>query len=148
MTEFEKKIEFIRPAWNKRDPDPRKDKGIGCVMMRMALIGPKGAISWSIFTGWHLQKTWDEWEANGRHSKARDLAMGGGVTIHSPTQLYDWDDTPATCDLLPEGKCFGDTGFLAGETFFEVLVEKGEDAVWALMEEWYADHFEKQQVPS
>lgn len=143
--ELEHKIEILRPAWFKVHSDPSKNYGVGGVMLRFSTIGPKGAISWSVLTGWHLPKTYEWWESRGVKPAIENMAMGGSIDIHSPEQMYEWDSDGSKCDLLPEGRCYGDSGFTAGSDLFETMVEKGEEAVWATLDSWYASHFEEEE---
>jgi hypothetical protein len=143
MSELERKIEFIRPAWNKRDPDPKKDYGHGCVHLRFLLRGPKGAVTWLVLTGWYLDSTLEEWKKNGYTPSGPD---GGAISYHSPVPVHDWQDKDyeGSCDVIPEGRCYSDASFIAGDDLFKLFVEKGEEAVWEKLEEWYNSELERQ----
>lgn len=53
MSDFTKSLELI-PAFDKRDPDPQRNYGVGCSMLGFVLKGPKGAVRWAMFTGLNL----------------------------------------------------------------------------------------------
>jgi hypothetical protein len=143
---LERKIDFMGESWNKRDPDPSKDYGVGAIKCRFSLIGERGAISFTISTGWYLPEVFDDWKQKGMATEPKSLAMGMGVHIHAKkewAQDYMQDMGENECDLLPEGKCFSDVSFLAGDTLFDLLIRKGEEAVWTELESWYEDRFVK-----
>src|SRR6266478_4794378 len=50
---LERIVRFF-PAWDKRDPDPKKNYGIHGVELLMALKGDKGAVQFKLFTQWNL----------------------------------------------------------------------------------------------
>lgn len=93
----------IRPAFDKRNPDPKKDYGIGAMVVAMVLRGKRGAVHfiWStaIFleeTEKRLAKSGDlNWQ-NISHDPERDhwfsvaKAMGYDVGYHSPKPLSDY----------------------------------------------------------
>lgn len=136
MSALERRIIFDAPAFSKRDPDPAKDYGIGSAVMRFALVGPEGAISLGISTGWHLP-----------HEAASLPAMalvpsGRGVCIHSPTKIEDYYGGPDECDLVAGGQCYGDVGYCAADELLAVLIADGVDALWERMErDWYRPTF-------
>lgn len=143
-------IRVDRPAFDKRDKDPAKNYGIGSVTMSFRVIGPLGGIAFCIFTGWELPHVREELRRTTRHQplvgtdkwmRCSLEGQGAGVEIHSKTQLYDGAPEPDTdeCELTG-GKCWGDTGYTAGDTFFDLLCEKGEQAVWDKLDEWYVHH--------
>jgi len=62
MGEFTQIVDFF-PAFDKRDPDPKKNYGIHGVELRMVLKGPEGAVQFVLYTQWmlpHVQKETDE----------------------------------------------------------------------------------------
>ena len=48
------RLTILHPAYNKRNPDPKKDYGVHGVELRMVLKGPKGAVQFVLFTNWML----------------------------------------------------------------------------------------------
>lgn len=51
--EFQEITEF-HPAFDRRDPDPKKNFGIHGVELRMVLKGPEGAVQFVLYTNWQL----------------------------------------------------------------------------------------------
>jgi hypothetical protein len=50
---LERIIEFT-PAFDKRDPNPKKNYGVHGVELRFVVKGEAGAVQFLIFTNWHL----------------------------------------------------------------------------------------------
>lgn len=139
-------ITVAHRAFEKRHDDPARDYGIGSVELQFALIGPAGAITVGVSTGWYLPhveerllREHDHTPFMGRRSCAFQGA-GTAVCIHAPSPRKDYFMGPDDCHLLPGGQCWGDIGFLAGDEAYAVLVEGGEDALWEFLASWYRAH--------
>lgn len=146
---LERKLE-ITPSWDKRDPDPKKNYGIGCVTMRWYVIGPKGAIQFVLMTGWypHIIKktTWNDWSDWGDlHVSVRegDRPMPTDLGFHSPVPLYE-GQTKMTddCPVLG-GPCYYDGSGLNADKPFSILVHEGGEKLWEFLEQYYAETFAK-----
>lgn len=57
--EFQEITEFS-PAFDRRDPDPKKNFGIHGVELRMVLKGPEGAVQFVLYTNWQLPHVREE----------------------------------------------------------------------------------------
>lgn len=121
-------------AFDKRSPNPSENYGVGGVKCWMILKGEKGAVQFVFTTGIYLPHVLDEWKAKGYTNKP----MGFDVGYHSPTPMYE-GQTQMDCDLLPEGKCYYDGSGLRANEWFEIFMEKGDEAIWKLLEEKYKD---------
>lgn len=93
--EFQEITEFY-PAYDKRDPDPKKNYGIHGVNLRMVLKGPLGAVQFLLFTNWqlpHITKEKHERVLSGKvdESWLRVLfePMPADLGYHSPKPLYE-----------------------------------------------------------
>ena len=146
--ELERKIEFLRPAWDHiLHPDPKtgKNRGRGSVEMRFILRDENVAVTWGIITGWNLPETDEALREIVRHDhpdRCPHHSMGTAVCTHVASKNRDYhQDEPIPCDALPgeDRTCYGDCGFLAGDELFKKLVRDGEEAVWKEMEAWHAD---------
>jgi hypothetical protein len=58
-SELQEITEFF-PAYDKRDPNPKKNYGIQGVSMRMLVKGPEGAVQFLLYTNWHLPHVAEE----------------------------------------------------------------------------------------
>lgn len=143
-----REIKF-RPAFDKRHADPKKNYGIHGVDMLWILKGPVGAVQFLVFTGWHLPHIIAEWEQDAKEHPVTGKQLmcqpiPADLGYHSPTPVYDGQQCNE-CDLLPGKKCYYDGSGLNAEPVFKLLVEKGDEAVWKFLEDYYRDIFD---VPS
>jgi len=128
--DLKRTIQF-RPAFNRRHPDPAKDYGIGAVLMVFILHGPDGAAQYIVNTGWYLPGLGAD-------------AKGEGFSINYHAKQPNYEGQPASDEACPwtGGPCYCDGSALAGEKLFHEFVRRGEEVVWAELEEWYADRVE------
>lgn len=156
--EFTRIVTFT-PAFDKRDPDPKKNFGIHGVELRMVLKGPEGAIQFVVFTGWHwLTNTHGPMAADfGYHARKPQyeghLPIGGtafnyekmieiGTTDHPlqfPERVETGTFTP--CEYLDGAPCYYDGSGLYAEKVFQRMIREGDDAVWQELEQAYASRF-------
>lgn len=92
------RITQINPAWDKRNPDPKKDYGIHCMQVWMILKGKQGAIHFTWSTGIFLKETEERLAANGTlnweklgedHYFSVAKAMGYDVGYHARKPQFD-----------------------------------------------------------
>lgn len=125
-TELTRKISF-KPAFDRRHTDPKKNYGIHCMDMSFWLVGPKGGISFTIYTGWYLP-----------YMGGGSSAMGADVSYHSKVPLYEGQTKLESCQLTG-GDCYSDGSGLAAQDLFAQFVAGGEEVVWKKLEEWYTE---------
>lgn len=146
---LERRVDFWG-AWDKRNSDPNKDYGIHSVTMRMAVVGPKGAVHFTVYTGWHLPEIQKELQ----EKVARQQDVRGAIVLskpipvdigyHSPVPT-DGAEESHDCDLLPGGECYGSGNMLRARHIFEEhLVRQGSDEVWRVLEGEYEVLFGKE----
>jgi hypothetical protein len=146
---MERRIE-IRPAYDRRHPDPKKSYGIHNAELCFYLIGPEGAIQFIVSTGWHLPHVMEEMKAKHAHNADTYalLSKGWGTDIgyHARVPQYE-NQTPISgnCQILG-GTCYYDGSTLNAEPIFNRMVAEGHEAVWEEMEEYYLYRFSEQAV--
>jgi hypothetical protein len=122
----------------------RMEEGVGRGSARcwFCLRGPKGAVTFSVSTGWYLPESRAAIKALGYEPGGGE---GGAVTTHATWPYRDFlEETRCDeCDWLDRQPCYGDVGYLAGEEFFVGLVKHGDEALWALLKTWYDEIPEK-----
>jgi hypothetical protein len=142
---FERKISFI-PAFDKRDPNPSKNYGIGAVRLLFTLKGPLGATQWLIGTDWYCASAREHL----RNFPDRQPAMkpeGWDLGFHGRAPVYDGQSqTHDYCDLT-DGPCFYDGSGLNADLLIEGFLTGGEDYVWRALEAYYASTFEGADWP-
>lgn len=131
----------ILPAWDRTDPNPNKNYGVHSAELRMYVVGSRGAIQFVLYTGWHLphvQEKFDEIFPEASKPLPADLGY------HSIAPHYDGHEK-YPCDILSCGECYYDGSGLAAQGVFDILVEKGLDAVWERLEQEYIRIFTDKQ---
>ena len=142
--EFERWIEF-EPAYDRRDPAPKKNYGIHGVSVRFLLRGREGVVQFLLFTNWHLPHVQKELDAN-------FLANSLGLVLYHPlpadfgyhakVPFYDGQQR-MDCQYI-EGGCYYDGSGLDAERFYDILLLEGSDGVWTALEAYYAEILEKE----
>lgn len=145
-------VEFY-PAWDKRDPDPKKDYGIHGVELLMLVLGEKGAIQFKVFTNWHLETNQTELDQRTLAKASAGIMdkyvisalyhpMAADLGYHAKLPQYE-DQQPIDNDCKwTGGPCYYDGSGLRADAVFRLLVEQGSDAVWKRLEDEYQQQFE------
>jgi len=129
----------FRPAWDKRNNDPKKNYGIHGADMIFILKGELGAIQFVVYTGWHLPHVADEYKYKG--SKISE-PLAADVGYHSPKPMYEGQQQmQAKCEHLNGKPCYYDGSGLHAEKVFDMLIQQGSDAVWTYLESYYMECF-------
>jgi hypothetical protein len=137
---FERQVTFI-PAFDRRDPSPSKNYGIGSMRIRFVLKGPLGAVQWMIGTAWDV--------ASARRPVAwRDGTRPDGWDLgyHSPRPLYEGQEPMGSCDIL-DCECYYDGSGLNADLLIENFLAQGDDYVWAALAAYYRTTFEDADWP-
>ena len=137
---FQRRVDFQR-AYDKRDPDPAKNYGIGSMRIRFVLIGELGAVQWMIGTPWDVPT------ARGPKSW-RDPSRPDGWDLgyHSPHPMYDGQEPMSSCDVL-DCHCYYDGSGLNADLLIENFVAQGGEYVWAALEAYYRSVFHNEPWP-
>lgn len=146
VDKFTRKLEII-PAFDKRDKDPSKNYGIHGMELRFILMGEKGATQFVVYTGIQLPHVRNEiaLDSNVRRFELLTRPMGADIGYHSYEPTYEGQSliTEDNCPYLDNAPCYYDGSGLQAEDFLPVFLEKGEDAVWEMLEERYVSLFGK-----
>lgn len=133
------RIVDITPAFDKRNPDPKKNYGIHCCDLRMVLLGEMGAVQFVLSTGWMLPEVAKEMKEDIKLHHFYPLPMDLGY--HSYKPLHEWQESTANCPYL-KGPCYYDGSGLNAVRIYEVLVRKGSEEVWSELKKYYDTVFE------
>ncbi|MCJ7767420.1 hypothetical protein MUP79_03395 [Candidatus Bathyarchaeota archaeon] len=140
---------LFMPAYDKRDPNPAKNYGIGSVRIAFIVKGSRGAITLSFYTNWYLPETVAEYRTGFKRADGSfgvsDLEAGEPVKAfsydyHSKTQRFEGQIKYEDCQYLG-GDCYTDGSCLNADPFKKLLLEKGSDGVFEEMEKDYIQHF-------
>jgi hypothetical protein len=133
---MEQIIQFS-PAFDKRNPDPSKNYGVGALMCKFVLKGEIGAVQFVFGTGIYLPHVVEEWKC--KNYQAEPMAYD--VDYHSPKPLYEDQCDMGECEYLDGKTCYYDGSSLMANEYLQVLVSEGDKAVWSKMEGFYLDRF-------
>ena len=145
MTEFKREVHFY-PAFGDVDLVKRHDQGIGGVKIRFVLVGPLGAIHFSISTDWypaHIQE--EQWE-KGRSRYFSLAPEGSDISYHSPVPIYEGQSKHESCEWLGGIPCYSDGSSLCADKIRDVLLAEGDEGVWREMEKWYHERLEETET--
>lgn len=142
---MERRIEF-RPAFDRRDSDPKKDYGVHGVDLAFYLVGDEGVVQFVLFTNWHLPHVQQERD----EAAASDAGflhlmchpMPADLGYHSRVPRYEGQTAMSGGCRLLNGPCYYDGSSLNAQRVYEILLEKGDAGVWAELEDYYREIFE------
>ena len=125
--DFERIVEFT-PAYDKRDPDPKKNYGIGSVILRMVLKGPAGAVQFMLYTNWCLPHVQEELlvraSSRGASSiRALFFPLPADKGYHSPVPRYEGQEAISeSCPYLDGRPCYYDGSSMAADELYNLLI--------------------------
>lgn len=137
----------ITPAYDKRDPDPKKDYGIHGCDLKMILKGSKGAIQFVLHMNWQLPHVTKMQlhripSFNDVSIRSRFLPLPADLGYHSPVPRYEGHEAiTEKCSYLNDKPCYYDGSTLNAEKVYEVLLCEGSEGVWKYLEGYYNETF-------
>jgi len=159
MVEFEKEV-YFKPAFDKRNSNPKRDYGIGAMRFSFVLKGKNGASSMAFSTNMYLPETIKEYRDEGIYRylmngsketfktkidlKASKQLECWSIDIHSPKPLFK-GQTSGKCPFLKGGKCYCDGSYTRAEQYADVLLRQGSEAIWKILEKEYNAYFKKRK---
>lgn len=78
-----------KPAFDKRNPDPKKNYGIHGVELRFVVKGPLGAVQFLLYTNWQLASVRAEFDRKGCGRYCLNKPMPADLGYHSPVPRYE-----------------------------------------------------------
>lgn len=142
MSKLERIVQFT-PAFDHRKENP--NRGRGTVELFMTVKGDRGAVTFHMFTGWHLKETADADSERITYSPTdiKVLFRPGPseLATHSPIPRAGSSETDGACPYVDGGKCYQDIGYSIADPIFDALIREGSDAVWPLLEARYKEEF-------
>ena len=125
----QRRIRWI-PAWDKRDPDPRKNYGVSGVNLFFEWIEPDWAISLVVKTPWVLAETEKWWDT----LPPRPPKAVPDAEVHRRNGTGEFVVKAGDCPIFPNDPCEKvPLSAFAGERLFRVFVESGEEPFWQEM---------------
>jgi len=131
----------VTGAFDRRDPDPKKNYGIHGMELRFILKGERGAMQFVVYTPIHLEHVAEELWQNHRTKNYNPFkATGADIGYHSKTPRYE-EQPKMECEYTGCGHCYYDGSSLQADEFMPEFLAGGSDAVWKMLEERYNSLF-------
>jgi len=143
------KLEHIvhtRAPYNKVHADPKKNYGVGSMIVWFIVKGPKGAVQFQLNTGGYLESVVQKWHDTDQETFSNGRVMSGylqgwDLGYHSPKPKYKDQSPMGKCDVLPD-KCYYDGSSLNAEEPLAIYLSGGDKALWEYLETYYCETFE------
>lgn len=151
----------IKPSFDHRFDSEKWQRGCGSMTIEFALVGPLGAVTSWIDTGWMFEPLTEiptgyggvprgPWSnpvrASGKVgpdvlSRGWERPMAGPISCHAatPPKGKEWFTAVDGCEFFNGAACYGDTGYLVGDTFLARLGEGGDEAGFTYLREIHDD---------
>jgi hypothetical protein len=141
-TPFTRNIRF-EAAWDRTNPDPKKNYGVHGVHIWFELTRDGKGLTFSISTNWHLPHVKPQWgfPKDDLSLRCQYEPMAFGVDYHDTKPHYEGHTCREGCKITG-GKCYSDGSGLLGNDFLQTLIEGGDEALWARMEEQFKEWLE------
>lgn len=158
----------IKPSFDHRFDPEKWQRGCGSMRLVFTLGGPLGFITASVDTGWMYQPLIGRptgfggaprgpWGGEARAlgkvghdviSRGHERPLAGPIACHAaaPPAGKEWFTSADGCELIPGGTCYGDQGYLVGDTFLARLAEGGDEAGFGFLREIHDDWLAAEQA--
>ena len=134
---FRREIQFV-PAYDLRNPDPKKNYVIHCMDIAFFLTGPKATLQFVLSSGWYTPSA----QASiGTENLQYFCAHGTDIGYYATTPQFHGQTPMAVKCEWSEGACFYDGTSLGSDELFKRFVAEGEDVVWSKLRAWYDERF-------
>lgn len=138
-----KRITSWIPATDRRDADPSKNYGVSAMTLSFAVLGEKGAVELSIYTGWYLKHVREEFAEKRLLS---DTFMGRDLGYHSYRAQYAGQWSSDCCHLLGEERCFYEGSSLQAQELTEYFLEHGDESLFRKLEQLYKQYYDGERI--
>ena len=146
MSKFKKTIRFD-PGWDYIVLGPKEKEKCGRhgMTIRFILKGEKGAIHFSISTGWmpRIKRNLGYEPTHQSADVCVLFPMAEDISYHSRVKLDDYLTPRESCVWLDGDTCYSDGSILYAEEFMATFFNEGEKALWKKMKEYYKENLEK-----
>ena len=150
---------WFTPAFDKTDPDPSKDYGVGDLELRFVLSGEKGAVEFQLATNWYQPHVMERRLQAVKRDVLMDKAdflirhfiepMPLDICYFSPVRLSEDDSYFENGIFTFRGgePCFygyeyrNDQDEISHDAAYWKLVTEGDEALWKYLEDYYVRVF-------
>lgn len=139
------KITKVRLPFDRRDPEPKKNYGIGGLQIWFILKGPKGAVQFMAGFGIYLPHLYPEYLQKFGSDSLKSEITGWDVGYHALEPQYEEQSPMGECDVFDGKPCYYDGSSLRaeewGQEIFSVRGQQPEELIWSKLEQEYKDRF-------
>ena len=157
-----KRIVKFYPAWDRTDPDPKKNYGVRDIDLRFLVVGKDKAVEFQLSTNWYLEHVMKKRLEAMKHDvwvQKDDFLLKTfiapyplDVCYYSPKRLSEddaeWEDGLSDKSIISCAPIFygykyeeEESGYRSPEHAYHLLLEKGEDDLWEYLENYYSEVF-------
>lgn len=156
---------LFQPAWDKTDPDPKKNYGVNCLTILFHVIVDRGVVEFELSTNWYqehvMQKRLDAMKQDVWSGK-KDFLIRTWIEPYpmdvcyfaferiSEDDIYFEDGVRNLSEVRPY---YYDHKFMdekyekqAKEVAYRKLVDEGDESLWQYLEEYYINTFGKDEL--
>jgi hypothetical protein len=117
------------------------DYGVGPVRIRFVLKGELGAVQLLLGTNWYLPEDQKRFTERGMLRSHGTEPTGWDLGYHSPTPMYEGQETMGPCEWLDGKPCYYDGSGLAADAIRNRLLAEGDAGVWAALTDCFRNTF-------
>lgn len=136
---FMQRVSFT-PSRNWLRSAAARNYGIIGTKIIFALIGPKGAVTWTLSPNWYIKSCREHLSRFDRKYDPFLQPEAHDLSYHGYAPQYE-DQTCRECDLLSGGKCFSDDTSLRAKELVEGFLAGGDKWLWSKLREVYESWF-------
>lgn len=129
----------LKPPFDKRNPNPKKDYGIHGMDLIMVLSKNNKAVEFSAFLPVHLTHVVKELALK-KDCHFFFEGMGANVGYHSPYPIYENQYLHKDCRYIG-CDCYCNGSSLRADEWYQVFLKEGVDKIWEMLESYWLDMF-------
>ena len=140
ISDFQREVHFAA-AYDKRAPEPSKNYGIHGVHITFTVKRGGEGLTFSLSTNWQLPHVQEETDArpyDPSHPWLFHKPQPFGVDYHFREPEYDDQHRRDKCEVTG-AHCYSDGSALLGDDFMRTLIEGGDAALFARMEQQFLE---------
>jgi len=126
----------VIPAYDRRDPNPAKNYGIGSAILSFVLSGDHGAVQLTVMPGWMLPEVMEANQDVFPYKTPHKV-----IGIHSPKPMFEYQRASLEYCEYVKGPCYTSDSYAAGELAYNILISEGHEGLWKFLEEYYVGVF-------
>lgn len=154
---------LFKPAWDRTDPDPKKDYGVSPLTILFHVVGAKGVVEFELSTNWyqeHVMVRRLEALKHDIYRREKDFLLRTWIDPYPmdvcyfafervcEDDIYFEDGVLNLSEIRPYyyGYLFTDKNNNRATDFaYRKLVDEGDESLWQYLEEYYVEVFGEEE---